>query len=164
MNYYELLDVPVNATTDEIKKHYRKYARIYHPDKGGDPEKFKEIQTAYETLMNPIKRHQYDIDLSGNNNLGKIYNCEIVKSENKLRDTQYIPYRRISKIKHLKHESNGFENGNWKDKMTRWNQLKYHNEVSKGFHDITKDGINSLDFKLKKRNMTGKYIHLNVEL
>ena len=65
MNYYELLDVPVNATTDEIKQHYRKYARIHHPDKGGDPEKFKQIQEAYETLMDPIKRHQYDIDLSG---------------------------------------------------------------------------------------------------
>ena len=37
MNYYELLDVPKNATTDEIKQHYRKYARIHHPDKGGDP-------------------------------------------------------------------------------------------------------------------------------
>ena len=44
MNYYELLDVPKNATTDEIKKHYRKYAKIHHPDKGGDPEKFKDIQ------------------------------------------------------------------------------------------------------------------------
>tara|TARA_Y100000768_G_scaffold90535_1_gene65213 strand:- start:1173 stop:2102 length:930 start_codon:yes stop_codon:yes gene_type:complete len=67
MNYYELLDVPVNATTDEIKQHYRKYARIHHPDKGGDPEKFKEIQTAYEILMDPIQRHQYDMDLSGTN-------------------------------------------------------------------------------------------------
>ena len=67
MNYYELLDVPVNATTDEIKQHYRKYARIHHPDKGGDPEKFKEIQTAYEILMDPIKRHQYDMDISGTN-------------------------------------------------------------------------------------------------
>ena len=67
MNYYELLDVPVNATTDEIKKHYRKYALLHHPDKGGDPEKFKEIQIAYETLMDPIKRHQYDMDISGTN-------------------------------------------------------------------------------------------------
>ena len=67
MNYYELLDVPKNATTDEIKKHYRKYALLHHPDKGGDPEKFKEIQTAYETLMDPIQRHQYDMDLSGTN-------------------------------------------------------------------------------------------------
>ena len=66
MNYYELLDVPTNATTDEIKQHYRKYAKIHHPDKGGDEEQFKQIAEAYETLMDPIKRHQYDIELSGN--------------------------------------------------------------------------------------------------
>ena len=67
MNHYELLDVPVNATTDQIKQHYHKYARIHHPDKGGDEEQFKDILEAYETLMDPILRHQYDIELSGSN-------------------------------------------------------------------------------------------------
>ena len=65
MNHYELLDVPINATTDQIKQHYRKYAKIHHPDKGGDPEQFKDIHEAYDTLMDPIRRHQYDMDLSG---------------------------------------------------------------------------------------------------
>ena len=119
------------------------------------------LTTYYDTKF--VKDYK-TIDLSGNNNLGKIYNCEIVKSELKLRDTQFIPYRRVSKIKHLQHDSNGFENGNWKDKMTRWNQLKFHNEVSKGFHDIKKDGLNSLEFKLLDRSIKGKYIHLKTEL
>jgi curved DNA-binding protein CbpA len=65
MTYYTLLGVPVNATTDEIKQHYRKYAKIHHPDKGGDVEQFKLIQEAYEVLMDPILRHQYDMELSG---------------------------------------------------------------------------------------------------
>ncbi len=60
---YETLEVNENASTDEIKKAYRKLARKYHPDvnKEKDAEdKFKEINAAYEVLSDPQKKQQYD--------------------------------------------------------------------------------------------------------
>lgn len=58
--FYDLLKVDKKATQDEIKKSFRKIALKEHPDKGGDPEKFKEITVAYEVLMDPKKRDIYD--------------------------------------------------------------------------------------------------------
>lgn len=60
MDHYQILGVAKEATDTEIKKAYRKLASKHHPDKGGDAEKFKEIQKAYETLSDPNKRAQYD--------------------------------------------------------------------------------------------------------
>jgi DnaJ family protein A protein 2 len=57
---YDILGVSKNASNDEIKKAYRKLALKEHPDKGGDPEKFKKIQSAYEVLSDPDKRKIYD--------------------------------------------------------------------------------------------------------
>ncbi len=60
-DYYDILGVPRNATTEDVKKAYRKLAHQYHPDKkGGDERRFKEINEAYQILSNDDKRSQYD--------------------------------------------------------------------------------------------------------
>ncbi|KKP95101.1 MAG: Chaperone protein DnaJ [Candidatus Moranbacteria bacterium GW2011_GWE1_36_7] len=60
-DYYKTLGVDKNASDDEIKKAYRKLAHKHHPDKsGGDAEKFKEINAAYQVLSDKSKRQQYD--------------------------------------------------------------------------------------------------------
>jgi len=58
--YYEVLGVSKSASQDELKKAYKKAAIKNHPDKGGDPEKFKELAHAYEVLNDPEKREIYD--------------------------------------------------------------------------------------------------------
>lgn len=57
---YDVLEVSKEATEQEIKKSFRKLTLIHHPDKGGDENKFKEINAAYEVLSNAEKRALYD--------------------------------------------------------------------------------------------------------
>ena len=62
-DYYEVLDVPKDASKQEIKRAYRKLALEYHPDRNKSPdaeEKFKEISEAYAVLSDDEKRSQYD--------------------------------------------------------------------------------------------------------
>lgn len=59
-NYYQTLGVDRNATPEEIKRAYRRLASQHHPDKGGDKNKFQEIEAAYRTLSDPNSRAQHD--------------------------------------------------------------------------------------------------------
>lgn len=63
-NYYQVLHIPVNASLSDIKKAYRQLALVFHPDKHPDPliaiPKFNEIKEAYQVLVNPSSRRDYD--------------------------------------------------------------------------------------------------------
>jgi DnaJ family protein B protein 4 len=65
MTFYDVLHVPVDATSDVIKKQYRKLSLDCHPDRpNGNAAKFKDINEAYEVLSDSKKRKQYDMSLN----------------------------------------------------------------------------------------------------
>jgi DnaJ-class molecular chaperone len=69
-DYYKVLDIEPNASTDEIKKAYRKLSLKYHPDKNnGKDEKFKEINEAYSVLSDDGSRQHYDLQRNGFNGI-----------------------------------------------------------------------------------------------
>ncbi len=62
-DYYAALGIPRDADLDQIKKAYRKLARLHHPDVSKEPgaeARFKEAAEAYATLKDPEKRAAYD--------------------------------------------------------------------------------------------------------
>lgn len=65
-NYYKILDIDEKSSQDEIKKKYRKLSLLHHPDKNPGnseaEEKFKIINSAYDTLGDVDKRKQYDME------------------------------------------------------------------------------------------------------
>ena len=66
-DFYQILGIDKSASDAEIKKAYRSMAMKHHPDRGGDKNKFQEIQQAYDTLSDPQKRSEYDNPQQFNN-------------------------------------------------------------------------------------------------
>ncbi|MEW6180045.1 MAG: VWA domain-containing protein [Chloroflexota bacterium] len=65
-SFYQILEIPYNASPEEIRSAYFEAARRFHPDVNPDPfakQKFLQIQEAYEVLSNPKKRAAYDEQL-----------------------------------------------------------------------------------------------------
>jgi curved DNA-binding protein CbpA len=62
-DYHSILGVNPWASQDEIKQAYRRLASKFHPDHGGDREKFQQIQTAYQNLSDTSKKKFSDIPI-----------------------------------------------------------------------------------------------------
>ena len=122
-------------------------------------ESSQNLKTYYESSF--TKNYQL-VDLSDNKNKGKIQNCEIIKYNVGVTRTVKLPFRRPSKFNTLEHSNNGFVNGGWKDINTRYNQLKFTNESSKGYIDFKNDGLNNCKYKTYSESHVGNQTHLIV--
>jgi curved DNA-binding protein CbpA len=60
INFYKILKVKNDASSEEIEAAFRKLSKRYHPDRGGDKEVYSLIQEAYQTLSNETDRRVYD--------------------------------------------------------------------------------------------------------
>jgi hypothetical protein len=101
-------------------------------------------------------------DLTNNGNDGNIVKCEIIKQKYIDCVEVKIPHRRKSLFKSLKHEENGFLGNRWKDQATRWNQLRFHNEVSLNTNLMKTDGLSDLNFIEHGKTYNNKILHVNV--
>ena len=60
-DYFKILGVDQSASEDDIKKAYRGLAMKHHPDRGGDQNKFQEVEEAYRVLSDPNQRQQWEM-------------------------------------------------------------------------------------------------------
>ena len=112
MDYYEILEIDKNSTTDQIKKHYYQLAKKYHPDKSesDNSEQFKYLSEAYSVLSNPKKRYLYDLELLLIilNIINESFNVKFTDEELILLHNYYSKLMDSTEIKFLKLLYNSF--------------------------------------------------------
>lgn len=116
-------------------------------------------------------RHYFDMkyiseyrvmDLADRENYLELEKCELVHYTYDTEHKVIVPFRRKSYFELLSHESTGYKDGVWSDINIRYNQLRFHNEMEKGYRDPNKDGLSNLDFKVWNRTSKNNQIHITV--
>ena len=138
-NYYDILEVSTNASTEIIEKAYKTLVKKYHPDlqesnlKNIYEQKIKKINEAYEVLSNPEKRKQYDINIK--NKFISIENYNNLVNEN-------INLKK--NLNYLKNEINNLKNNNINN------------------NDFYKNNNNNTNYNVEKNNLNNNfYINYN---
>jgi DnaJ-class molecular chaperone len=124
-NLYNILNIPNTSSPEDIKKAYKLLARKYHPDKNKEDiieianEKFKEIQYAYQILMDEDKRREYD-DM--NNNDREIFNEMFM---NFIKGAKNVLYEYLKASFQIKHENSveSFSEENYIDSIMSIDEL-----------------------------------------
>jgi hypothetical protein len=140
------------------------YSKILNEDEiknitDNEIEKSNSLMLHYDASQ--IKNYKL-VDLSGNGNNGEIIKCGIKKLDLPEYNNVVIPYRRDSTFLTLPHEENGFFDNKWKSQTTRWNQLRFTNEVSKNDELLYNDGLSDLEFIEYGVTTENNITHINV--
>lgn len=104
------------------------------------------------------------INLTTGELTGKIINCDVVEHTGESVSNIAVPLRRDSIFRLLSHEENGYVGSGWKEVTTRYNQLKYVNEVLRGTHSTKQDGLNNCNYKTHSRVHINNQTHLVVSI
>lgn len=152
-DYYQILQVAPNADSNMIRRAYRILALRYHPDCGqGNKEKMIEITEAYNILMDPEKRKQFDREYYGRKNI-YVYSYEFKADEGEIKKRarereEYYKKKEQEMLQELLKEK--------KVKITeeekkRQKDIEDINERLKLFFRIIQDPRNSIQFRWKAK-------------
>jgi len=123
----------------------------------GNYQQSENLKTYYDTTF--IRDYKL-IDLSPNNNMGEIINCEIGNQNNVTETEVKLPIRRQSKFKSIIHSYHGFLNNRWLSDNTRWNQLRFVNEVMENPELTKTDGLSDLEFIVHRKTKINNNIQM----
>lgn len=132
---FTILQLTAEATTDEIKSKYAELLLVYHPDKGGDPKKFRDLQVAYKILSDPNKRAIYAKSLSSSfDDITKEY--KDIKTGKSIdlgylaNEDDFDPNKGTTEVQLIKKDKfmTGFENSRTENEKLMLNEMKKDNE------------------------------------
>ena len=159
-NYYEILEVNINASQEIIDKAYKTLVKKYHPDlqennlKNEYEEKLKKINEAYEILSDPEKRENYDLNLKSNQITEKDY--DILFNEN---------INLKNEINNLKNNKNNNFNNNRQDIINEnlYNQ-KINNAINKAYYDAYIQDLKNRGYKINYKKTWKDFLALLITI
>jgi hypothetical protein len=126
---------------------------------------FEKYSSEYSLKLyynpNVIKEYKL-VELAKCKKLAPIHNCEIVGFTFDSVKYKQIPHRRASVFKLLEHEENGYVGNGWKEITTRYNQLRFHNEIVTGYKDTMKDGLLNCKYTEHSHSKANNQTHVVV--
>ena len=161
MNYYKILEVDKNASSEVIEKAYKTLVKKYHPDLQGSnlkaeyEEKIKSINEAYEILSNPILRAKYDEKLKGDD----------ISEENfqKLSRGNENLHNELNNLKHNINYTRYNNNINTDDNIQQRQQkeIEYQNQINeakqKAYYDAYIQDLKNRGYKIKYKKTLKDY-------
>lgn len=147
LNLYEILEVSEKASKEVIEKAYHVLAKKYHPDLQGDAEKqeaerkMKEINEAYDILMDEEKRKQYDLELEQERQeekekIEQEYKTQIENDVQKREQNRvYTQNQEVVQANENYQRTQAIEYQKKQMQMEYENRQKMQNEINKAYND-----------------------------